>query len=373
MTSKLSKSTPECPYFLEQLNNIQSINVFVDKILLPAPVNTRGVSLTPSEHGAEIKLPLIRSKYTNNNHLLSEVQIPLNAMELKGVSTIKCGFCKHQLTKKNNLFQKTLDLPSEHWLELADCWMCHQDDYQQVQKGEISARSGTLLVGNTYLLVSSEDIEANTIITEERDSEKLKSFKFKKWHSVICSRCLSTLGEGLLDNNEENLVSVRLKKYEVILNSAQEKIIPKPSFLSFIIADLLEISKSSASYHFIIEEKAQKTPLLQIWVFSWNTAVSSNARLNVSVEDDSVKELEQYPLTTVLKVLYNDISDPQNMDSQRLFDKWKNNKQVETLSYPSDHCLELLLSLRLSTLSLPPVKRKMNSFSVGYLPISSEL
>ncbi|ORX88779.1 hypothetical protein K493DRAFT_341072, partial [Basidiobolus meristosporus CBS 931.73] len=370
MTSKCSTTSSECPYFLEQLSNIQSINVFVgnplvptqtkvnfrvtktdihfskEQIHLPAPVQVRGVSLTPSEHGAELKLPLVQTKLSGNNHLLSEVPSPLSASELRAVNTIKCGFCEHPLTKEGNVFQKTLDLPSEHWLELVDCWMCHQDDYKQVQKGEITARTGTLLVGNTYLLVSSEDLDTTAVMTEEQDRAKLKQFKFKKWHSIVCSRCLSTLGEGLLDHNEEHLVAAKLKKYEVTLPIGQHETVPKPSFLSFIIADLLEISKSSASYHFIIEDKATKEPLLQIWVFSWNTAVATNARLSVSIADDSAQELGQYPLTTVLKVLYNDVSDPHNPDGQRLLDKWKKNKQVETLFYPADHCLELLLSLR---------------------------
>lgn len=68
-----------------------------------------------------------------------------------------------------------------------------------------------------------------------------------------------------------------------------------------------------------------------------------------------------------MKLLYIDCTDN---DSNKLLEEWIKDKTVEHFKYHDDICLQLLFTLKTSTISLPLSKRiMMNGFSVGYLII----
>ncbi|CAG8608147.1 13116_t:CDS:2 [Racocetra fulgida] len=102
-------------------------------------------------------------------------------------------------------------MPSEHWLELVDCWMCHQEDYQQARMSDIIVRENIGLVGNTYFLIHPKDVKSDAVEIEER----LAQVDFSKQAVFV---------ELESDTND-----------------------------AFIAADLFEAAKAHATYRFIIE------------------------------------------------------------------------------------------------------------------------
>ena len=67
-------------------------------------------------------------------------------------------------------------MPSEHWLELVECWSCHRDEFANIVKNtaEISAVPGCLLVGTDYYLLNKEDIKQCTCMIYEEGAGGIK-------------------------------------------------------------------------------------------------------------------------------------------------------------------------------------------------------
>ncbi|RUS26536.1 HECT-like ubiquitin-conjugating enzyme-binding-domain-containing protein [Jimgerdemannia flammicorona] len=110
---------------------------------------------------------------------LGDIKPPLSAQDLTTLRSINCIACSERLVNANtNLasvtdptssqppFEHIKNLPSEHWLELIDCWLCHEDQDQQQHKNklkDIDAQKGTLLVGNTYFLLHPDDLPLDSV------------------------------------------------------------------------------------------------------------------------------------------------------------------------------------------------------------------
>ncbi|CAH1764898.1 10330_t:CDS:2, partial [Entrophospora sp. SA101] len=271
-------------------------------------------SITPSNDSLDLKLKLrsyARKKPAKQAKTI-DVMPPLSASELKNLKNILCGCCNAQFNNLDNEkendeksvdgggFIKIMDMPSEHWLELVDCWMCHQEDYKQAQLGEIIAKERFCLVGNTYFLLHPTDIKKDLIklvdCTKEIDWSKGLS---KRWRPICCSRCLSPIGEGLYYNpnnlkDEEisetlsipTLMAVRFSKYMTtieFINTGKELTRKQYPFASFVAFDLLESVKAHATYRFIIKGIESSQLYLLVWVFDWDTKIITNTLTNFKI------------------------------------------------------------------------------------------
>lgn len=79
--------------------------------------------------------------------------------------------CKHcsQLLLDPQAEYKIKDLPSEHWYELVECWICHEtkpEEHQSRMK-PILARPNLLLVGSTYFLIHTDNLIPDSIQTDD--------------------------------------------------------------------------------------------------------------------------------------------------------------------------------------------------------------
>lgn len=70
---------------------------------------------------------------------------------------------------------KIKDLPSEHWYELVECWICHETkpEEHQARMKPILARPHVLLVGTTYFLIHPENIIKNSLQVDPIVSKRL--------------------------------------------------------------------------------------------------------------------------------------------------------------------------------------------------------
>ncbi|RIA79275.1 ubiquitin-conjugating enzyme E2-binding protein [Glomus cerebriforme] len=356
--------------------------------------------ITNSEECIDIKLKLrtfVRKKPAKRDISMSETyQAPFNSTKISSFRNILCGCCRRLLIKKNAL-KKILDMPSEHWVELIDCWMCHQENYKHAKIGDIIARENVGLVGNTYFLVHPNDVGENVLKVDDDELQEIDWSKgmSKKWISINCSRCLASIGDGLYckskDEEKEELIllAAKFNKYMTLVElegdggtDKKESIIQKCKFTAFLAADFLEATKVHATYRFVIKGKFFKQPYLLIWLFGWDSKIMTNAleecnpfkMFSKNIEEDCSVIKSDLKICDVMKILYIDCTtinqDIADDKSARLLEQWKKDKAVEHFIYQDDICLELLLLLRKSTSCLPASKKYMNDFSVGFMDMN---
>jgi hypothetical protein len=57
--------------------------------------------------------------------------------------------------------RKVIDLPSDHWFELTECWACHHEDYTTLPGqvgGMIFAQKDILMVGKSYYMLHRDNV-----------------------------------------------------------------------------------------------------------------------------------------------------------------------------------------------------------------------
>ena len=122
------------------------------RLALPAPVvpGPAQVSVVGGRH-FQVKLAVAPSAAPPSPEPESE----LDATHLQSIqpTSFICASCSLPLVRAASL-QRYRDLPSEHWAELVDAWMCHADQklHEHVQKGSKEGfwpADGEALVGGS--------------------------------------------------------------------------------------------------------------------------------------------------------------------------------------------------------------------------------
>lgn len=77
----------------------------------------------------------------------------------------------HEFSSPNqsSLFNRIVDLPSEHWHELIDCWRCHQEDYSQIKHfhGIIESKVNTLHVSHGFVGLHVKNIRDGSLLFQD--------------------------------------------------------------------------------------------------------------------------------------------------------------------------------------------------------------
>ncbi|ORE14887.1 hypothetical protein BCV71DRAFT_229030 [Rhizopus microsporus] len=174
---------------------------------------------------------------------------------LRELSEFKCKVCAQSLFLKDKEY-KLKDLPSEHWYELVECWICHETkpEEHQARMRPILARPTVLLVGSTYFLLHPDDMIANSIQMDKVVADRLNWERgtMTKWSAINCSHCQQAVGEGqyCIENDQIQLLAVKLFKYSIsILPNLQEQ----PGFIDFFVSDLISTAKIHATHKFLIQ------------------------------------------------------------------------------------------------------------------------
>uniref|UniRef100_A0A803WH26 E3 ubiquitin-protein ligase E3D n=1 Tax=Ficedula albicollis TaxID=59894 RepID=A0A803WH26_FICAL len=225
-----------------------------------------------------------------------------------------CQSCG-DIAVKDRKFLRVLPLPSENWSDLVEEWCCHPDPFA---RSTLHPQHGDCFVGDTFFLLNSGN--------ESHSKENTR---------VICKRCKAVLGEAVSSG----------------MRFAQ---------------CLLELSSAKSTFRFTIKGDNGKTYIL-IWLLNSDTLLveslgSSSSHSDFTLFGDILTS-SSGPVGTwnAVKVLYQPCIQCRNKE---LADAWENDMGVHPLKFPSETCLELLLILGLSTTSLPPSLRCMNSFQV---------
>lgn len=125
------------------------------RILLPSPAKTQQVQIV--SRGAYFEIKLATAKDMTSDSADVDVQYPLSTNELRThlPTDFSCVKCRNVLVDSRQV-TKYNTLPSEHWAELLDSWMCHGDQKLSedlIRKGKgIKPRAGEGLVAAGYIM-----------------------------------------------------------------------------------------------------------------------------------------------------------------------------------------------------------------------------
>ncbi|KGL95309.1 E3 ubiquitin-protein ligase E3D, partial [Charadrius vociferus] len=241
-------------------------------------------------------------------------------------------------------FLRVLPLPSENWSALVEEWCCHPNPFA---RSTLHPQHDDCFLGDTFFLLNSGNA----------------SHKSKKNTRVICKRCKTMLGETVSSDTIKYYVT------EVIIRPSEESFSPtsRSQFVQSMFAQcLVELSSAKSTFRFTVKGDDGKIYIL-IWLLNSDTllveSLGSSSSHSVFTLFGDIFMPSSGPVGTwdAVKVLYQPCIKSRNKD---LADAWENDIGVHPLTFPSETCMELLLILGLSTTSLPPSLRCMNSFQV---------
>lgn len=149
------------------------------RILLPCPVQAYySVSLSTANLHLEAKLPAPSTPASSSSISVSAITThALSASELRRArpATICCARCDRGIagtataSTADNGYR---DLPSEHWAEMMEVWMCHQDETCSARLAKMHQEGfwptrGHVLVGSSYLLLNHDDVKRSDVRSED--------------------------------------------------------------------------------------------------------------------------------------------------------------------------------------------------------------
>ncbi|KAJ3932902.1 MAG: HECT-like ubiquitin-conjugating enzyme-binding-domain-containing protein [Lentinula lateritia] len=319
-------------------------------LLLPARVVPGKQEIKVQSDHFEIKLAALNSSPSS-----SEPGPLLDATQLSNSNPTSfiCSMCSLQLIQSSST--RYLDLPSEHWEELVDAWMCHSS--QTLNESVVKNGRGfwpstdQALVGGSYIL-----FEDSAMV---KDNLHPDTFKGDDHHLVRCL-CGSVLGrcqEHPTDSTK--VMAFKILKYAVRPVSASSDPLRIP-LSAFIVEDMVEFVYAHASYRFIISDEEDERPRILIWLFKPN--------LQLAYATSKHYAIPRSGSMNAAKVLYKLMGPSEgNMDLQNILDRYPGFPQAEYLFYPMDTCQRLAVLLKESNRTYPDNMRIMTGLEVGWL------
>ncbi|GAA5966092.1 hypothetical protein JCM3765_002602 [Sporobolomyces pararoseus] len=356
------------------------------RLSLPSRVIPQQAVVTSSGVYHEVKLVTIPPSPTKSRADL-EVHVPLSTSELRESMPVSfvCSNCHTELVDSSKIARYNA-LPSEHWAELLDAWMCHPDQtlsQDLVSKGKgIKPRTDEGLVGTSYVLFP-RNITKNWITPEK--ASPTRSPNDDNLYPARCTCCSTLVGYHVepLSPFEADATSFRLLKYAAYpllrTSPSSNETFPEYSLPCHLTAELLETGQAHACHRFVLEDAEEEKPRLLLWFFNpairlsfstssplanslqasrRNSAASTKSRCRA---DSTSTELVSRSMNAV-KVFYTVVS---STDDSQYRDFIEN--KTETVTYPLSVVEQLTNLLEASSLVYPPAKRRFGTFETGFL------
>ncbi|KIJ61613.1 hypothetical protein HYDPIDRAFT_137583 [Hydnomerulius pinastri MD-312] len=306
----------------------------------------------------------------------------LTAPQLTSLSpgTYTCSSCSLPLVSAPPVQYR--DLPSEHWEELVDAWMCHPEG-QTLTKGGMNGgdkkgggfgfwpTSNEALVGGSYVLFDAESVvggnRADMVDTKRPRGISLlfkqPSLLRTRGDNTCLVRCLcgAIAGRRHDRKRDDGLTArmYRLFKYAIRPICATSEF-PKIPMSAFVLQDMLEHVQAHATYRFVLSDEEEEKPRLLIWLFK--------PKIRISYMLPAPYHLPKSGSIDASKVLYKILGPTSSTtDIKDLLNKYPGFPQAEHLFYPIDVCRKLAAFLKESTGSYPENMRTMTGLDVGWL------
>ncbi|KZT00506.1 uncharacterized protein LAESUDRAFT_732242 [Laetiporus sulphureus 93-53] len=341
-----------------------------ERLVLKCGLNTSPFLLLPARASPgkkEVKVDgqafQIKLAATPSEQNLSSPAALLDASRLAEFrpTTFICASCSLPLVHCSRL-REYRDLPSEHWAELVDAWMCHSDQklHEDVMKHSNEGfwpGEGEALVGGSYILFEQSAIAQHNLwpCSEEDDGKRADD-----WQRVRCI-CGAVVGRSQEHRSQDGSRSnvYRMAKYAIrpVNPKADSCKIP---LSAFIAEDMNEFVHAHATYRFIIFDEEEERPRILIWLFkpSMRIAYTTPAEYVIT------KSGSIHAAKVLFKVLGPSMA---YSDLQVVLNKYPGFPQAEHLYYPLDICRRLAGLLKESNTAYPEGMRTMTGLDVGWL------
>ncbi|KAJ6495343.1 HECT-like ubiquitin-conjugating enzyme-binding-domain-containing protein [Mycena sanguinolenta] len=270
-----------------------------------------------------------------------------------------CASCSLPLVQSTKV-QVYKDLPSEHWEELVDAWMCHTDQKlnERVMKHGKSGfwpEAGQALVGGSYILFEEQSMVKSHLCPA--DSAK----RGEDWRLVrcICGAVVGRCQEHQAESGNGNTNVFRMLKYAIrpVSSSTEPSKLP---LSAFIVEDMAEFVEAHASYRFIILDEEEERPRILVWLFKPHMRLAYTTQTQYS--------LPRSASIRTAKVLYKLLGPSEaTTDLPSILNTYPGFPQAEYLFYPMDICRQLAGLLKESNNSYPESLRTMTGLEVGWL------
>ncbi|KAK7047424.1 hypothetical protein VNI00_006655 [Paramarasmius palmivorus] len=323
---------------------------------LPARVSPGRKEVKVQSGHYEIKLPTLPSIGTisppDQRPLLDATQLSHD----KPTSFI-CASCSLPIIQSSKV-QDYRDLPSEHWEELVDAWMCHSaqkvhDDVIKHSRNGFWPEPGQALVGGSYILFEESAMTQDNISTPE-------TTKKDDDHRVVRCLCGAIVGRCQeRQSGQEKMNVYRVLKYSVRPVSPTAEPVKIP-LSAFIVEDMTEFVHAHASYRFVLSDEEDERPRILIWLFKPNMQIGYAAQRPYAIPRSASM--------SVAKVLFKLLGPSEGrLDLKTVLDKYPGFPQAEYLFYPMDTCQRLAVLLKESNRTYPEDMRTMTGLDVGWL------
>ncbi|KAI0355871.1 hypothetical protein OH77DRAFT_1424131 [Trametes cingulata] len=323
----------------------------------PVPPGVKEVKVMGQYH--EIKLPVTApppSPIDASSALLDATQLSSSSP-----SSFICASCSLPVVQGSRL-NEYRDLPSEHWAELVDAWMCHSDQrlHDHVQKHSRDGfwpREGQALVGGSYFLFEeSAVVQSNLWPTTAEDQKPDDGWQRTR---CICGAIIGRCQERPSSPGVQPSMVYRFAKYAVRPMSANSEQSRLP-LSAFIAEDMNEFVHAHATYRFVIFDEEEERPRILIWLFK------PSMRLSYIVPTQYV--VPKSGSIRAAKVLFKILDTAAAYsDLPSLLKRYPGFPQAEHLYYPRGICRRIGASLKESNTAYPENMRTMTGLDVGWL------
>lgn len=302
----------------------------------------------------ELRLRTAEASQTTRSRDDLEISHPYTAKDFRAHAGVQlaCVACGAGLADLRSVTRFT-DLPSEHWAELLDAWMCHQDQTlseELIAKGNnIWPKEAQALIGSTGIVLAASNTCNWTVA---RDLEPTHAAD-GKWQAIRCAECAALVGKssaGPRREVHEEKAYIRFAKVAVQPDSQSSMSVHPLS--SHITSAMLETSLSRAIHRFVVEDEETSTPRMVLWLFNPFVRIFSN----------HASFAHEAPITAC-KILYRSSPD---LDESTI-DELLAGSEHETLIYPSRICSQLAELLDQSTTIYPRSQQRLGEWTVGWL------
>ncbi|TPX69227.1 hypothetical protein SpCBS45565_g02557 [Spizellomyces sp. 'palustris'] len=305
------------PAFLEILPNVRSLTVSINEsperlpieklsfqeksiwytpneqdapqvLPLPVSIDPRSVTTTVKSENVDLKFSLRSSAADYTSRSATDPGAAIRAFQ--GLTQIHCQTCRaaflpsssrDEASDQAHHFRRIIDMPSEYWHELTDCWACHREDYSQLpgqKAGVILAQRKAVLVARSYVVLHPEDVDLPRLNVDLAGANK-SLLRLGRYAPALCANCQQPVGECYFDeipqdatNITEHIRGVKLFRYWVDFVVADTASCPltaendalNRTFISFFADDLLESADAHASYRYIIQVPGSDEPRLLV-------------------------------------------------------------------------------------------------------------
>jgi hypothetical protein len=174
------------------------------RIPLPTAVHAgQSITLSAQDLHYEARLSALPAPTSSVTSLNTVLATALSASELRSrsPSALCCTACEREIADVSAASRSGRtgtgagykDLPSEHWAEMMEVWMCHSDPAftsqlaKRTEEGFWPAQGG-VLVGGSYVLVNKDDVKWSSLHFEDIRVSRLADPATSKGivHALTC-------------------------------------------------------------------------------------------------------------------------------------------------------------------------------------------